>query len=169
MFDQLATNEGARHDCDVEPQPLLADEAAALLEVLAVLGQQRAAKRARRGHRVGSQQQEQGELARFVQDGDGGVRNGCAGAGEHQIAHAPVAEQGNEVGDQSEDGLDDPREVEHGEVGRDLERAPAIDLQVVAERLEDDADPRLADAFDGKDDGEENHQPADGCQLRLRA
>ena len=53
-------------------------------------------------------------------------------------------------------------------------------LQIVGERLVDDADARLADALDEIDDGEEEHEPADmpvilrrsrgraGCQAKTQ-
>ena len=50
-LNQLTSDKRTRHDGDVEPQPLLADECAAQAIALAVLGKQGAAQGACRGHR----------------------------------------------------------------------------------------------------------------------
>ena len=168
-LNQLTADERTRHDGDVEPQPLLADEGAAQAIALAVLGKQRAAQGACRGHRERGEDEQQGELAGLAQPGDPGVGADRADAREDQIALATVTEQRNEIGDQPEDRLDDPREIEDGEVGGDLNGSPADILQVKIERLEDDADARLADPFDDIDDGEEQHQPADVPVLFCRS
>ena len=159
--NQLAAGKRARHDGDVEPQPLLADERAAETEALTVLRQQGAAQGAGRGHRERGEDEQQRELAGLAQPGDPGIGADRTDARDDQIALSTVAKQRNEIGDESEDRLDDPREIEDGEIGGDLDRGPADILQVIIERLEDDADARLADAFDDIDDGEEQHEPAD--------
>ena len=69
-LDQLAADNGARHRRDVEPQPLLIDEAVAGMQPLAVLDQNRAAQGARYRHRVGGQQQHQNQRPRRGDPGD---------------------------------------------------------------------------------------------------
>ena len=160
-LDQLAAGKRARHDGDVEPQPLLADERAAEAEALAVLRQQGAAQGACGGHRVRGEDEQQRELAGLAQPGDPGIGADRTDARDDQIALSTIAKQRNEIGDEPEDRLDDPREIEDGEIGGDLDRGPADLLQIIIERLEDDADARLADAFDDIDDGEEQHEPTD--------
>ena len=168
-LNQLAAGKRARHDGDVEPQPLLADERAAETEALTVLRQQGAAQGACRGHRERGEDEQQRELAGRAQPGDPAIGADRADTRDDQIALSTVAKQRNEIGDEPEDRLDDPREIEDGEIGGDLDRRPADILQVKIERLEDDADARLADAFDDIDDGEEQHEPTDVAMFFCRS
>ena len=81
---------------------------------------------------------------------------------QQQVAAPPIAEQRQEIRDQAVERLDHPRHVQHRQRCGDLQRGPAVlRLEETGQRLPDDADLGLADALDGIDDGEEQHQLAD--------
>ena len=158
MLDQLAAEDGGRHRGNVEPQPLLIDEGAALVQPLAVLDQHGAAQRARYRHRISGDHERdeevarRGELRHPEESADGGDVD------EQQVAFAPIAEQRHEIGDQAVKRLDDPGQVEQRDEAGDLQRRPALrGFEIIVQRLRDQA-ADLAKTLDDIDQGEEQQQ-----------
>src|SRR5262249_46978425 len=92
-----------------------------------------------------------GKIARRIKLCDPKVTTGCRDIGDDEITFAPVAEQRQEIGDESVDRFYDPGQIEQSDKGGDLERAPSVYLlQVIIERLRDEPDD-LPQAFDDVD------------------
>jgi len=162
---ELAADERARHRGDVEPQPLLIDEGVAGAEFVTILDENCAADRARDRHSVGAQQQREDDLARRDGLRDPTIRANRCEIGKNQVALTAIAENRQEVRDDAVDRFVNPRQVEHRQIGGDLERGPPVSLlQEKAQRLGDQP-AGLPNPFDDIDEAEEQHKPADWAAL----
>src|ERR1700689_4462250 len=149
MLHQLATEDGREHGREVEPEPLLVDEFAALSKPLTLLNQYRSADGAGDRHRVGGQLQRPYQRTRRFKLSDKDKTHDGGNVGGDQVALSPIAEQRHKVGKRAVDRLYDPGEIENRQVRRNLQRRPALRLfQVITERLGNQA----ADLTDALDD-----------------
>ena len=158
MLNQLAAEDRGRHRGNIEPQPLLIDEGAALVQPLPVLHQHGAAQRARYRHRIRGDRERDEEVARRRELRHPDEADDGGDVDEQQVAFAPIAEQRHEIGNQSVNRLDDPGQIEQRDEAGDLQRRPALRrFEVIIQRLRDQA-ADLAEALDDIDQGEEQQQ-----------
>ncbi len=84
----------------------------------------------------------------------GEARRGGQRGGEEQVTLPAQPEEGNEVGEEPVDGLDEPGDGADGEEGRHLTRRESALLQHDGERLVGQVPHALREVDDGEEDGE---------------
>ena len=169
MLDQLAAEDRGRHRGNVEPQPLLIDEGAALVQPLPVLHQHGAAQRARYRHRISGDHERDEEVARRRELRHPDEADDGGDVDKQQVAFAPIAEQRHEIGNQAVKRLDDPGQIEQRDEAGDLHRRPALRcFEIIVQRLRDQA-ADLAKTLDDIDQGEEQQQMVDGVPVARHA
>src|ERR1700728_390322 len=138
---QLAADNRGGQGSNVVPEPLLIDESPAFAHPLAIFDQDRAAQRARYRHRIGGEHQGKGDISRRKKLSYPRISGDRRYVREDQIAFASIAEQRDEVRNHAVERLYEPRQVENGEKGGDLDGRPVVHfLQIIGQRLRDQSD-----------------------------